>query len=206
MKRCFRWASFWLLVLALGKVQATPTAEEVVMTTTDQVLARIEAEQATLNAHPEQVYDLVNELIIPHFDFVKISKYVLGRYWRTASVDQKKAFIAEFRTFLVRVYATTLFEYSGQTIKYLPAHNDPNSKTVIVKTEIEQPGAQSIPIDYRMYLKKDAWKVYDIAVSGISLVTTYRSAFASDINRDGLDTLIANLAQRNSVASAGGSP
>ncbi len=176
------------------------------MATADKVIARIQAEREALNAHPEQLYDLVNELIIPHFDFVKISKYVLGRYWRTASTEQKRVFVEQFRTLMVRTYATTLLEYSGQTIKYLPMQNDPGSNSAIVRTEVDQAGADPIPIDYRMYSTDGDWKVFDVTVSGISLVSTYRSSFASDINKDGLDALISTLTQRNSAAMAGKSP
>lgn len=181
---------------------ATPSAEEVVRVTADKVIERLVAERAVLDEHPERIYSLINELVIPHFDFVSMSKWVLGKTnWSNANGSQQEQFVNEFRTLLVRTYAKALLEYSEQEIIYLPVDNDPSSNVVMVKTEIQQPGANKVPINYTMHISGGAWKVIDVVVDGISLVATYRGSFATEIKENGLDGLISKLAQRNSVAT-----
>ncbi|MDX1518757.1 MAG: ABC transporter substrate-binding protein [Gammaproteobacteria bacterium] len=191
-------AATTLLLSATGALAAAGTATDVVRNTASQVLQRIKAEKELLNQHPEKVYDLVNELVIPHFDFTSMSKWVLGKNWRDATDDQRLQFTDEFRTLLVRTYAKALLEYSDQEIKYLDEMSSTNSNLVVVKTEITQSGSNPIPINYRMHVSGGDWKVIDVAVDGVSLVSTYRGEFASHIRKNGIGNLIVRLAERNS--------
>ena len=154
-----------------------------------------------MEAHPEKLYSLINELVIPHFDFVSMSKWVLGRNWREATEGQQQKFVSEFRTLLVRTYAKALLEYSNETIQYLPVENNPDSNIVVVKTEIHQPGSKPVPINYSMHISGGEWKVVDVVVDGISLIATYRGSFASEIRKSGMDALIAKLTERNTTAT-----
>ncbi|MBI1732232.1 MAG: ABC transporter substrate-binding protein [Gammaproteobacteria bacterium] len=191
-----------LMGLEAGPVQAVPAAEEVVRTTTDQTVARLREQKADLQAHPEKIYDLIHELVIPHFDFPSISKWVLGSNWRAATDQQRDAFTAQFRTLLVRTYAKALLEYSDEDIRFLNAENSPESNVVVVKTEVDSPGGGApTPIHYRMHISGGAWKVVDVSVDGVSLVSTYRGSFASEISKGGLDNLIAKLVDRNQKIS-----
>jgi len=187
------------LVLSLNTAQAAiQTAKEVVMNTADAVLERLTTEREALDADPGKIYGLVNEVVIPHFDFISMSKWVLGKTnWHGASEGQREQFIGEFRTLLVRTYAKALLEYSEQAIEYLPTEDNPNSNLVVVKTKINQAGSDAVPIDYRMHVSGGEWKVVDIVVDGVSLVATYRGSFASEIKKRGLDSLISKLSQRN---------
>ena len=189
-----------LLMLAWTQTQAaTPNAEEVVRTTTDQVVARLVAQKPQLQAHPEQIYDLIHELVIPHFDFASMAKWVLGQSWKDASAVQRDAFVNQFQTLLVRTYAKALLEYSAEPIRFLPVEPNPSSNLVLVKTEVDQSGGNTpIPIHYRLHLTDGVWKVVDVAVDGVSLVSTYRGSFASEIQKGGLDALISKLTERNS--------
>ena len=199
MKKTISLISCVWLVLLFNTAQATiQTAEEVVMSTADAVLERVTTEREALDADPGKIYGLVNEVVIPHFDFISMSKWVLGKTsWRGASEGQREQFIGEFRTLLVRTYAKALLEYSNEAIEYLPTEDNPNSNLVVVKTKINQPGAKAVPIDYRMHVSGGEWKVVDIVVDGVSLVSTYRGSFASQIKKGGLDSLISKLSQRN---------
>lgn len=189
----------FLLLLAFTQAQAaTPGAEEVVRSTTDQVVARLVAQKPQLQAHPEQIYDLIHELVIPHFDFASMAKWVLGQSWKAASPAQRDAFVSQFQTLLVRTYAKALLEYSEEPIRFLPVEPNPSSNLVLVKTEVDQSGGSApIPIHYRLHITDGAWKVVDVAVDGVSLVSTYRGSFASEIQKGGLDSLIAKLTERN---------
>jgi phospholipid transport system substrate-binding protein len=173
-------------------------AEKIVRDTTTQVIDRLVAEKDQLKAHPERIYDLIHELVIPHFDFASMAKWVLGRNWRDASQQQRDSFVGEFQTLLVRTYAKALLEYSEEEIKFLPSEQNPDSNLIVVKTEVDQPGGTApIPIHYRMHVSGGEWKVVDVSVDGVSLVSTYRGSFASEIQKSGLDALIAKLADRN---------
>ncbi len=186
------------LLLVIGIAQAnTQSAEDIVKATADQVISRIADNRDVLDEHPEQIYGLINELVIPHFDFTSMSKWVLGKNWRQASNIQKEKFVNEFKTLLVRTYARALLEYSDQQINYIPVENNPNSNLVVVKTEVRSSGSNAVPIDYRMHVSDGEWKVVDIAVDGISLVATYRGSFSSEIRKNGIDSLIIKLTERN---------
>lgn len=192
-----------LLISGFYNVYAvTPSAEDVIRDTADRVIERLTAQRTELEQHPEKIYSLINELVIPHFDFVSMSKWVLGKTnWKNANGNQQDQFVSEFRTLLVRTYAKALLEYSEQEINYLPVENDPNTNIVMVKTEIQQPGAKSVPINYTMHVSGGSWKVIDVVVDGISLVATYRGSFATEIRENGLDALIRQLEERNATAT-----
>lgn len=173
--------------------QAAMGPQELVKETTDQTLSRLQRDRAALQQNPDGIYDLVQEVITPHFDFVRISAWVLGKYWRTASKEQKIRFVKAFRTLLVQTYGVVLLDYTDQELRYLPLRDDPASGDVIVRTEVIQPNGETVSINYRVYLKNGAWKVYDISVEGVSLVTNFRTSYATEIKQSGLDTLIQRL-------------
>jgi phospholipid transport system substrate-binding protein len=191
--------TFFLLFgwCVMGLAVVIDEAQQLVKTTADRVIARIKVERDVLRADPIRLHGLVDELIVPHFDFVRMSQWVLGKHWRGANTEQKSRFVNEFRKLLIRTYATALLEYSDRKIRYLPVHKDSEAKTVTVKTEVEQPGNKTVPINYRMHVKGNSWKVYDVSVDGVSLVSTYRASFASEIRKSGLDGLINSLAAKN---------
>ena len=126
-----------------------------------------------------------------------MSKWVLGKNWKTASETQRSEFIEQFKTLLVRTYARALLEYSNQQIKYFPAEMNANSKLAVVKTEMTSDGAQPFPVAYRMHQTNQAWKVVDVSVDGVSLVSTYRGSFSTQIKKNGFDSLINELSIKN---------
>ena len=142
----------------------------------------------------------VNGVIVPHSDFNKIAPLVLGKHWNTASAEEQRRFKAEFQTLLVRAYSRAFVEYSDWTIQYLPLEMAADAEKVMVKTKVLQRSLQPVEVNYRMFLVDGAWKVYDIVIDGVSLVTNYRSSFAEEIQRRGsLVAVIDNLAQRNAA-------
>jgi len=200
-----RRAAVLLLVGALiawparGDAPATAPegARRVVQSTTDQMLAVLRGERSALRQHPERIYALVDTIILPHFDFTRMSRWVLGKLWREASEDQRRRFVEEFRNLLVRTYATALLEYADQTVEVLPLRAEANATEVVVRTQVRQSGAPPIPIDYSMTSEGGGWAVYDVTIDGISLVASYRSTFSNAAATGGLDHVIALLEQRN---------
>ena len=174
---------------------------EMIKQAADRMLAKLKTEQALIRKDPTRIYALVSDIVLPHFDFERMASWVLGKHWRTATLAQREKFVAEFRNLLVRTYATSLTDYTDRKITYFPVRAEPGATEVTVHTEVEQPGAAAIPLDYTLSLKKGEWKVHDVAIDGVSLVTNYRTSFANEIRKTGLDNLITKLAQRNQSAT-----
>ncbi len=184
---------------AAGQVE---DPQALVKRTTEEMLATLKAERKLIDAEPARLYDLVNQIIVPHFDFVAMSRWVLGKHWRTATRKQKLRFVRAFRTLMVRTYATALLDYTDQEIRYLPLREDPASGDVTVRTEVIQPTGQPVAMHFRLHLRpKKGWKVYDVTVDGISLVSNFRTSFATEIRKSSLDALIERLEKRNTEGS-----
>lgn len=180
--------------MAAGAVAAS-TPEEVVKQTTEQVRARVRSDLDALKADSSKLYGLVNEVIIPHFDFEASSRLVLGKYWRTATDAQRARFVEAFKQLLVRTYANSLLQYVDENIEYKSSQTEGN--LVVVKTEVTQGGTNPVPVNYRMHQVNGEWKAIDVWVDGISLVVTYRGDFGSRASSAGLDTLITDLEAKN---------
>ena len=186
------------LLISGQLLAANQSAQDFARAKVDQIVARIEAERSMLEADPEKILDLVDELVLSDFDFVRMSKWVLGKtHWNAADQTQRQEFINQFKILLIRTYSNALLEYSGQQINFLPTEQGPRPNLAIVKTEFVLEGGRTLPIDYRMYSKDDQWKIIDVSVDGVSLVSTYRGSFASEISKHGLDMLISKLSERN---------
>lgn len=187
-----------LLVAQVPQVVAEDAVpEQLVRSTTDQMLALFVENRQMIERDPRSLYGLVDDIVLPHFDFQRMSQWVLGKYWRSASAEQREKFLQEFRNLLVRTYSSLLFDYTSQTIEYLPSRITHNGERATVRTVINGTDGAKIPIVYSMYRKNNNWQVYDVAIEGISLVSNYRSTFASEIRSSGLDKLIERLTQRN---------
>jgi phospholipid transport system substrate-binding protein len=183
---------------------ANPDAENLAKSTVDKVLQIIRAEKSAFEADPSKLYTLVDETVLPHFDFERMSKLVLAQNWNSASDDQKKRFSKEFRALIVRTYARSLLDYTDQEVKFLPSRNE-DERRATIRTEVVKPGtSKAIPIDYEMYLPNAQWKVYDVKVDGVSLVMNYRSSYAEEIRKNGLDGLIEQLKNKSADAMKAG--
>jgi phospholipid transport system substrate-binding protein len=171
--------------------------DELVRKTADNVISIIKQDKDIQAGDTNKIYKLAEEKILPNFDFERISRLVLGKAWRTATDDQKTQFKYEFKNLLLRTYAVALSKYKDQKIEYKPLRMKPTDEIVTVKTEIIQSGAQPIDVDYALAKQDNSWLVIDIIIEGVSLVTNYRSQFASEIKRNGMDSLIKELANKN---------
>jgi phospholipid transport system substrate-binding protein len=198
MKKLITALSF-LMMSAM--VFAAEGPDELVKRTSEDVLAVVKTDKDIQAGNQDKIFKLAEEKILPNFNFEKVSRMVLGKNWTQASPDQKVAFQNEFKTLLLRTYATALSKYKNQVIEYKPLRMADGATNATVKTSILQSGGQPIAVDYA--LEKNAeWKVYDIVIEGVSLVTNYRSQFAQEIRQNGLDSLIKKLAEKNSMSSA----
>ncbi|MHB0975444.1 MAG: MlaC/ttg2D family ABC transporter substrate-binding protein [Thiobacillus sp.] len=171
--------------------------------TTQEVIAILKQDKDLRNGDLTKVYQLVEAKILPNFDFNRMTQLAVGKNWPRATARQKEALVTEFRNLLVRTYSTSLTAFTNQTVEFKPLTMKPDDTDVTVHSEIRQPGGQQpIPIDYSMYKTSFGWKVYDVTIDGVSLVTNYRSSFASTIRQKGIDGLIKTLAERSARGGA----
>ena len=185
-----------ILLVAFPAMGATGP-EQLVRQTVESVVDELKSNMGTFKTDPQTVYQMVDELVLPHFDFVAMTDLALGSYKDEVDTEQKPAIVSQFRQLLVRTYSSALFEYTDQELIFLPMEGAESEGLVTVRIEIEQAGGFPIPINYTLRLGKDGWKVFDVSVDEVSLVTNYRSSFARAIKKNGVDGLIKTLQERN---------
>jgi phospholipid transport system substrate-binding protein len=187
-----------LILMSSFAAAAVQDPQQMVREAGSAILAELSTRQAEFEADPKLIYPFVEDLVLPHFDFRKMSQSAMGRYWPRATEDQKARLTNEFRELLVRTYATALLGYSGQEVEYLPVQFPDGATRVTIPTRLSALDAPPIPVNYRLQLNSDEkWLVYDVVIDGVSLITTYRSQFSTLVRRDGIDGLISQLAAKN---------
>jgi len=192
-----------VLGLAGGALAQEVAPDVLVRNVTNEVLEIVRKDKDIQGGSTRKAIDLVEAKVLPHFNFTRMTQLAVAQNWRQASPEQQKTLTAEFKTLLVRTYSKALTEYKNQTIDFRPFKMQPTETDVKVRTLINQPGAtKAIDLDY--YLEKQAggWKVYDIEVGGVSLVTNYRSEFVNQVRQGGIDGLIATLQSKNKSGEA----
>jgi phospholipid transport system substrate-binding protein len=183
--------------LSIASAHAQELAPDaLVKRTTDDIVASIKRDRE-LTTNSRKLIELVDAKVLPHFNFTRMTMLAVGRPWRDASPAQRDQLVRQFRTLLVRTYSTALEQYSNQTIDVKPATIKPGENEATVRTQIVQPGGQPIPMDYRMEKTEQGWKVFDVTVEGVSIVTTYRSTFANEVTKGGIDGLIRTISDQN---------
>lgn len=169
----------------------------------DDVLEIVRNDKALQAGDVSRAIELIETRVLPNFNFKRMTQLAVGRNWRLASAAQQTTLTAEFRTLLVRTYSKALTQYRDQTIVVKPLALQGNPTDVRVKTEVQQPGAKAITLDYFLEKVESGWKVYDIEVGGVSLVTNYRDSFATEVKNSGIDGLIASLKEKNQQGAPG---
>ena len=193
-------AMYCVLGLAHADVIAPDT---LIQNTVQEVLAVVKQDKDIQAGNKEKVLALVDAKIVPHFDFVRMTQLAVGKYWRSASAEQKQTLVKEFRTMLVRTYTAAFSGYRNQAVEVTPVKMAAADTEVTVKTKILKPGAPAIAVNYEMEKTADGWKVFDLSTEGSSLVMSSRSTFAQQIQDGGIDGLIKALVDKNaSLASA----
>jgi phospholipid transport system substrate-binding protein len=200
LKLLMNTAFITAMFVNVSLAQAELSADELVKRTADDVLSAIKSDKDIQAGDQKKIFALAEEKILPNFDFDRVCRMVLGKNWRSATPEQQAAFQKEFRTLLLRTYATALGKYKDQVIEYKPMRAEAGAKNVSVKTQILQSGGQPITVDYSLVKAENGWKVYDIVIESVSLVTNYRSQFSSEIRQNGIDSLNKKLADKNKAS------
>ncbi len=190
-----------LMPVTKGNAEDLQPPQQIIQSVSEQIKQKLQDKTFTSNF--AQVTQFVNSVIDPHTDFDKIAPLVLGKHWKAATTAEQERFKHEFQTLLVRTYSRAFVEYNNWSINLLPLEISNEPTKTIVKTKVMQPGQQPIDVNYRMILNRGEWKVYDIMIDGVSLVTNYRATFNDEIQTKGsLSAVIDSLAKRNVEALA----
>ncbi|HKO87235.1 MAG TPA: ABC transporter substrate-binding protein [Burkholderiales bacterium] len=181
-------------VPAMAQTQAP---DELVKSVTKEVIDIIKNDKDIQAGNPRKAAALIQEKVLPHFNFSRMTALAMGQNWRKATPEQQKILTEEFRTLLVRTYSTALTSYRNQVFDYKPMRMQPGDTEASVRADIKQSGAEPIEIEYEMEKTDAGWKVYDMSIAGVSLVTTYRETFNGEIRNNGIDGLIKTLQDKN---------
>lgn len=206
-----RWKGSLHALIALGVCMLAGNAAaanepvDVVRGAADAILAELKAEPSKYRTSDAAVQQLVRDKLLPYVDRERVAQWILGRNWRSASEDQRERFIEAFTNLLLRTYATALHEYDSQELRYLPGGAGQGGSAV-VRTQIVRPDGPPVSVDYKLTDRSGEWKVYDVAIESVSMVVTYRAEYATIIQREGLDGLIARLEQRAERAARARQP
>jgi len=179
--------------------------DQLVQKITEEVLAAIKSDKQLAAGDRQKAMMLAEEKVLPYIDFEEAPRIAVGRAWPQATPEQRKKLVAEFRNMLVRTYSNAIETYEGQTLKVLPARGGKQDAKdeATVRAQFVRAGGKPLPIEFQMRKNGQTWKVYDIAVEGISLVLTYRSEFDVVVKQEGIDGLIKRLTQKNNPAKLG---
>ena len=195
MTRLLAGLCFSLLATAAAAQVVAPNVQ--IKRVSDEVIEIIKGDRDIKSGDQEKINKLVEAKVLPLFDFSRMTALAVGRGWPKANAAQKKTLVDEFRTLLVHTYSGALSNYKNEVIEFKPLHLAPADTDVTVRTQIKRPGSEPIGIDYSMEKTPGGWKVYDVVVAGVSLVTNYRDSFNSEIRENGVDGLIKSLASKN---------
>ena len=196
-----RLAVFLLSLFFSTSGFSAPEPEALVRKITAEVLAELRSDEGLQAGDKAKAIALAEEKILPHLDFEEATRFVMGRAWSRASAEQRKRLVAEFRRLLIRTYANAFQGYGGQAMEVMPVRMHPQDTEVTVRNRYLRPGAPPVMVDYAMHKTPQGWKIFDVAVEGISLLMVYRSEFAEALRRADIDRLIEGLERKNEPAS-----
>ncbi|HSH29742.1 MAG TPA: ABC transporter substrate-binding protein [Thiohalobacter sp.] len=197
-------ASLLLSPAAVGETPSVSRAadpRELVMRVSNELVAALREQREAIRQDEAIAYRLADEIVVPHIDFERIARWVLGKHWRSASEAQRTAFMEGFRQHLMRTYVSSMINYTDEIlahadeVNYPPLRNPNDSDQVTVRSRISLPRGGTAQVDYTMVRTASSWKIADLAIDGISLALTYRKEFSAQISRNGLDALITDLKQ-----------
>jgi phospholipid transport system substrate-binding protein len=194
MKKLF---AFFFSLFVIASVHAQEAPDVMVKQVTDEVLDIIRKDKDIQKGDTTKAVELIDKRVLPNFNFQHMTALAVGKDWRKASAVQQGQLAAEFRTLLVRTYSNALTSYKNQKVVFKPFKMNPGDTDVLVRTDIVQPGSKAIQLDYSLEKLDTGWKVYDVTVAGISLVTNYREQFAKEVRDGGINGLIASITAKN---------
>jgi phospholipid transport system substrate-binding protein len=191
---------FSVFLMTAAYAQEAPDA--MVQQVTEEVLDIIRKDKDIQSGNTHKAIELIDKKVLPNFNFQHMTALAVGKDWKKANAVQQGQLVGEFRTLLVRTYSNALTGYKNQKVVYKPFKMSAGDVDVLVRTEVAQPGSKPIQLDYSLEKLDTGWKVYDVTVAGISLVTNYREQFAQEVRNGGIDGLLASISAKNKSLEA----
>lgn len=180
--------------------------EALIETTAREILEAIDARRQELSQNPVALAEIIDEFFLPHFDIGYSGQLALGKHWRAATSQQRRQFEKALYQSIARTYATGLLDFSADSMTVLPFKGDVNASKVLVRTKVFLSSGTTVPVDYRLRMTSDGWKVYDVIIEGISYITNYRRSVAAELANSDLDSLIERLNRHAATAISVGAP
>src|SRR5687767_10532632 len=189
-----------MVLMLSGAALAQDTPPDVlVKNVTQEVVELITKDKEIRSGNRNKLMQVIEAKVLPHFNFGSMTALAMGQSWSKATPEQKKQLVEQFKTLLVRTYASALAAYSEQKFDFRPLRAKPTDTDVTVNVRVLQPGGQPVTLDYSMEKTGSGWKVYDVMVGGVSLVANYRTEFSKAVRESGIDGLIKTLREKNSA-------
>lgn len=206
-RRVFGRLAGALLAVAVAGVpviaRAAQAPDELIRDVATDVQNIVRQDKAIQSGDMRKTLELIDAKVLPNFDFGRMTSLAVGREWRNATPAQKTDLTAEFRTLLVRSYANAIVRFKDYQITVKPLKLKADDTEVTVRSEVRKAGTQPDSVDYTLYKKGEDWKVFDVAVAGVSLITNYRDSFGEEIKANGIDGLIKSLHTKNTQNASG---
>jgi len=193
-----------VMFVMLGLAAEGLTPREVVEQTASGMQAKLQGKQEYYADNLDQLYEIIDDILLPHFDIRLAGRMVLGKHWRSASGDQQDRFIDVFYTFLIKTYAKGMLEFDQDGLTIFAEQQPPSENRAVVKTELQLDDGTRVPVNYSLRKSSRGWKVYDVRIDGVSYVQNYRSQFNAEISALGIDAVIARLESEKPDAEAEG--
>lgn len=187
---------------AAGTATPGPAPQDLIQQSAQAMLDALDADRAAYQKDPARVRELVDRLLLPHFDTDYSAMLVLGKHWRTASAAQRKRFVDAFYQSLLGKYGTALAGFTGENLTMLPFRGDLTSGRATVRTEVTTSDGTRVPVNYSMRATAEGWKAWDVTIEGISYVKNFRTDFAAEIDQRGLDAVIQRLESETGAGKA----
>lgn len=187
----------------ISVAQRQDSPDQLVQKVTEEVLAAIKSDRELAAGDKQKALKLAEEKVLPHIDFEYATRLAVGRAWRQATPEQRKTLVDEFRKMLVRTYSNGIEAYQGQTMKILPSRGKQDPEDATVRAQFIRAGGQPLPLEFQARKTPQGWKIYDIAIEGVSLVLTYRSEFDAVVKQGGIDALVQRLREKNTPPKTG---
>ena len=202
IKQLIAVASMAIATSAIAAAPANEAPDALVKRISADVIETAKADKEIQAGNQKRVMDLVESKILPYVDFQRMTSLAAGRHWRDATPDQQKQLAAEFRTLLIYTYSGALSQIKNETVEFKPLRADPADTEVEVRSQVNVARGEPVPLNYRVAKTPSGWKIYDINVLGAWLVETYKSSFASEISKGGIDGLIKTLSAKNKALAS----
>lgn len=199
------WKKLSLAVAAIafaGHAAAYEAPDVLIKRISEEVMSIAKTDKEIQGGNAQRVQQVVDEKILPHVDFQRMTMLAAGRYWREATPEQQKLLTVEFRSLLTHTYSGAISQIKDQKLEYRPMRADPSDTEVVVNTQVIQLRGEPMQLSYRLAKSPAGWKIYDVNVLGAWLVETYKGSFAAEIGKSGIDGLIKVLAEKNKKLSS----